>query len=558
MKTNNEISDIFSFYAFLLELHNENEFKIKSYRSAVFKMDKLSENIAEMSSEQIRKSFGKSTAEQILEILEKGSFSALENLLAQTPEGVLKMAKIKGLGAKRLRTLWQEAGIDSPEALSKACEENKIAELKGFGEKIQETIKNGLLFIKLNSDKLLYADAEPIAQELEKMLLACPLVEQMSLAGEWRRNLELIDSLCVVVQTNAFQQLHEFLNNCSWLEANPKHSGVYVWRGKVRNLPLKIEVHFAQKQNFGSLLFLLTGSPKHLAFEAGNQTLLQIAQKQDFTDENAIYQQAGLPYLPPEIREGQFEFSLTHTPTLIKLQDLKGTLHNHSTYSDGKNSILEMARAAKNLGFEYFGITDHSKSAYYANGLDEQRVLAQHQEIDQINAQNPDLCIFKGIEADILSNGELDYSQDFLKHFDFVVASVHSNLQMNETKATERMIRAIENPYTTIIGHLTGRLLLRRNGYPLDMQKIIDACAANKVALEINAHPLRLDLDWRWVHKATEKSVKISINADAHDIEGLLHHRFGVLVARKGGLSPQMCLNCMDKGEIKNFFSKKA
>jgi len=284
---------------------------------------------------------------------------------------------------------------------------------------------------------------------------------------------------------------------------------------------------------------------------------LQIAQKQDFTDENAIYQQAGLPYLPPEIREGQFEFSLTHTPTLIKLQDLKGTLHNHSTYSDGKNSILEMARAAKNLGFEYFGITDHSKSAYYANGLDEQRVLAQHQEIDQINAQNPDLCIFKGIEADILSNGELDYSQDFLKNFDFVVASVHSNLQMNETKATERMIRAIENPYTTIIGHLTGRLLLRRNGYPLDMQKIIDACAANEVALEINAHPLRLDLDWRWIHKAIEKGVKIAINADAHDTEGLQYHRFGVLVARKGGLSPQMCLNCMSKEKIKAFFSKK-
>jgi len=557
MKSNNEVSDIFSFYAFLLELHNENEFKIKSYRSAVFKMDKLSENIAEMSSEQIRKSFGKATAEQILEILEKGTFSALENLLAQTPEGVLKMAKIKGLGAKRLRTLWQEAGIDSPEALAKACEEGKIAELKGFGEKIQETIKNGLLFIKLNSDKLLYADAEPIAQELEKTLLECPLIEKISFAGEWRRNMEVIDSLCVVAQTSEFARLHEFLNNCTWLEANPKHSGVYVWRGKVHNLPLKIEVHFAKKQNFGSLLLLLTGSPKHLAFEVTNQTLLQIAQKQAFAEETAIYQQANLPYLPPEIREGQFEFSLAHVPKLIEIQDLKGTLHNHSTYSDGKNSILEMAQAAKNLGFEYFGITDHSKSAYYANGLDEQRVLAQHQEINQLNAQHPELCILKGIEADILANGELDYSQDFLKNFDFVVASIHSNLQMNEAKATERLIKAIENPYTNIIGHPTGRLLLRRNGYPLDMQKIIDACAANEVALEINAHPLRLDLDWRWIHKAIEKGVKIAINADAHDTEGLNYHRFGVLVARKGGLSPQMCLNCMSKEEIKAFFFKK-
>lgn len=557
MRSNNEISDIFSFYAFLLELHNENEFKIKSYRSAVFKIDKMTETIAELPPEQIRKSFGKSTAEQILEILEKGSFSALDNLLAQTPEGVLKISRIKGLGAKRLRVLWQEAGIDSPEALLDACESDKIASIKGFGEKMQETIKNGLLFIKINSDKLLYADAEPIALKLERLLKENPIVEQISFVGDWRRAMEIIEVLGVLVQTAQIRAMHEFLNSCSWLESSPAHSGVYVWRGKLKNSPLKIEVHFAEKGNFGSQLFLLSASPKHLAFVAGKETLLQIAQKQAVTDEKAIYLQAGLPYLPPEIREGQFEFSLTQTPKLIENKDLKGTLHNHSTYSDGKNSILEMAQAAKNLGFEYFGITDHSKSAYYANGLDEQRVLAQHAEIDQINAQYPELCVFKGIEADILSNGDLDYSQDFLKNFDFVVASIHSNLQMNEAKATERLIKAIENPYTTIIGHPTGRLLLRRNGYPLDMQKIIDACATNRVALEINAHPLRLDLDWRWVHKALEKGVKISINADAHDIEGLQNHRFGVLVARKGGLTPQMCLNCMSKESIKEFFAEK-
>ena len=556
MKSNKEISDIFSFYTFLLELHNENEFKIKSYRSAVFKIDKLSENISEMSIEQVRKTFGKSTAEQVLEILEKGSFSALESLLAQTPEGVLKMSKIKGLGAKRLRQLWQEAGIGSPEALSKACEENKIAEVKGFGEKMQETIKNSLLFMKLNSDKLLYAEAEAVAQKLEKTLLACSLVKQMSFVGEWRRKMEIIEVLSVLVQTSQIQEMHHFLDTCTWLEALPTLSGVYVWRGKVRNLPLKVEVHFAQKENFGSLLFLLSSSPKHLAFVAGKETLLQIAQKKAVADEKAIYLQAGLPYLPPEIREGQFEFSLTQTPQLIETKDLKGTLHNHSTYSDGKNSILEMAQAARKLGFEYFGITDHSKSAYYANGLDEQRVLAQHQEINQLHKEHPELCVLKGIEADILGNGELDYSQDFLKNFDFVVASIHSNLQMNEAKATERITKAIENPYTNIIGHPTGRLLLRRNGYPLNMTKIIEACAANQVALEINAHPLRLDLDWRWVYKAIEKGVKISINADAHDTEGLQYHRFGVLVARKGGLSPQMCLNCMSQKDVRAFFRK--
>ncbi|GAB4124825.1 MAG: helix-hairpin-helix domain-containing protein [Raineya sp.] len=557
MKSNNEISDIFSFYAFLLELHNENEFKVRNYRSVVFKIDKMTDSIAELSTEQIRKTFGKSTAEQVLEILEKGSFAALEALLALTPEGVLQMAKIKGLGAKRLRVLWQEAGIDSPEALSKACEENKIAAIKGFGEKIQETIKNNLLFIKFNSDKLLYADAEPFSIELEKVLLQSSLVEQMSFVGDWRRAMEVIEVLGVLVQTSQIRAMHEFLNACTFLEPFPAQSGVYVWRGNIRNSPLKVEIYFARKDNYGSLLFQLSASPKHLAFVVGKESLLQIAQKQALSEEKAVYLQAGLPYLPPEIREGQFEFLLMQTPKLLETQDLKGTLHNHSTYSDGKNSVLEMAQAAKKMGLEYLGITDHSKSAYYANGLDEERVLAQHKEIDQINAQYPDLCVFKGIEADILSNGDLDYSQEFLKNFDFVVASIHSNLQMNEAKATERMIKAIENPYTTIIGHPTGRLLLRRRGYPLNMQKIIDACLANEVALEVNAHPLRLDLDWRWIHQALEKGVKISINADAHDTEGLLNHRFGVLVARKGGLTPEMCLNCMDKQGIRDFFAKK-
>ncbi len=558
MKSNNEISDLFSFYAFLLELHNENEFKVKSYHSAVFKIDKMPSNIAELTAEQIRKSFGKSTAEQVLEILDKGTFSALDQLLAQTPEGILKMAKIKGLGAKRLRMLWQEAGIDSPEALSKACEEDKIAQIKGFGEKMQETIKNSLLFIKLNSDKLLYADAEPIALQLEQMLQQNPLIEHYSFVGEWRRAMEVIDILSILVQTTHLRQIHEFLNACDWLEALPVQSGVYVWRGKVRNMPLKVEVHLAHKDNFGNQLFLLSASPKHLAFVAGKETLLQIAQKQAVSEEKAIYLQAGLPYLPPEIREGQFEFSLTQTPTLIELKDLKGTLHNHSSYSDGKHSILQMAQAAQKMGFEYFGVTDHSQSAYYANGLTERRVLAQQYEIDEIHSQYPNLCVFKGIEADILSNGDLDYPVEFLKNFDFVVASIHSNLEMNETRATERMIKAIENPYTTIIGHPTGRLLLRRNGYPLNMSKIIDACAANEVVLELNAHPLRLDLDWRWIHRALEKDVKISINADAHDTEGLRYHRFGVLVARKGGLTPQMCLNCMDKNAIQAFFAKKS
>jgi DNA polymerase (family 10) len=557
--TNDDIIDRLSLFALLLELHNENEFKIRSYHAAVFRLEKVTEEIAKLPKEQIQKlqGIGKSLAEKILEIIEKNTFQELEDILAKTPAGLLKILKIKGLGAKRVRTLWQEANITTPEELFEACETDKIAQIKGFGEKIQETIKNGLLFIKLNSDKLLYADALPYADELEKYLKNSPLCEKMSWVGEYRRSLEIIDTLGVVVQTSQIQHFHEYLQDCPFLETSKEKCGVFVWRGFFKESTLKVEVNITNAQKFHNTVFLLSAHPKHLAHKKNHQTLLQISQSKSFKSEEEIYQQFELPYLQPELREGLWEFGYTQTPVLIETKDLKGTLHAHSTYSDGKHSLEEMAKAAKSFGFEYLGITDHSKSAYYAGGLDEKRIADQHLEIEKLNQQNPDFKILKGIESDILGNGDLDYSNEVLKSFDFVVASIHANLQMNEARATARMIKAIENPYTTIVGHPTGRLLLRREGYPLNIPKMIDACAANGVAIEINAHPLRLDLDWRWVHKALEKGVKIAINADAHDKEGYLYHQFGILVARKAGLTKEMCLNALGKEEIGRFLKAK-
>jgi DNA polymerase (family 10) len=243
--------------------------------------------------------------------------------------------------------------------------------------------------------------------------------------------------------------------------------------------------------------------------------------------------------------------------TLIEYNDLKGALHNHSTWSDGLNTIAEMAKACQKMGYNYFGIADHSKAAFYANGLSEERIIAQHEEVDKLNASNPKFTIFKGIECDILYNGQLDYANDVLATFDYVVASVHSILKMNEEKAMSRIITAIENPYTTILGHPTGRLLLLREGYPINHHKIIDACAANNVAIEINANPYRLDLDWRYIDYALNKRIKLCINPDAHSIDGLKDMYYGTLIGRKGGLTKENCLNAFTTEELKNYFKQK-
>jgi len=305
---------------------------------------------------------------------------------------------------------------------------------------------------------------------------------------------------------------------------------------------------------FALELLLTTGSEDHI------QLLQQIKNPIPIgNSEQEIYRSLGLAYIEPELREGLDEIELAKQntlPTLITFEDIKGTLHNHSIYSDGVHTLAEMARYCKeNLNLEYLGICDHSRTAVYANGLSIERLEEQWTEIDRLNQQMAPFKIFKGIESDILSDGSLDYPDGILAKFDFVVASIHSNLKMDEERATTRLIKAIENPHTTILGHPTGRLLLSRAGYPIDYKKIIDACAANKVVIEINANPLRLDLDWRWHRYALEKGVLLSINPDAHRTEGLLDMHYGVYVARKGGLSKEKCLNAFSLSEITAYFS---
>lgn len=543
----------------LMELHQQNPFKVKSVVNASFKIDKLPYKIADRSLEQIDAidGIGKSISKKIEELLLIGSIQELEDLLAITPSGIIEMLGIKGIGPKKIAIIWHVLGIDNVGELYYACNENRLIEAKGFGEKTQLEIIKAIEFKMLNTGKRLYAKTITLNTEYYDLLnsfLSPNLTdEKVYEAGEFRRKCEVINQLVFVVSTHHPKEILEKIAKIPEIEILESTSEKIIFKD---NQQAKIKVVVSLPTLAISKLFIETGSEEHV-----NQIGKLIDLNNHFDSEEAIYQKAGLSFIAPELREGNKEIELAKNdalPILINYSDLKGTLHNHSHWSDGVNTLEQMANYCKDfLGLQYLGISDHSKTAVYANGLSIERVLQQHEEIDSLNKKISSFKIFKGIESDILSDGSLDYPDEILARFDFVVASVHSNLKMDEEKATSRLIKAIENPYTTILGHPTGRLLLSRSGYPIDFKKVIDACAANKVIIEINANPLRLDLDWRWHQYALEKDVILSINPDAHRNEGFSDMEFGVYVARKGGLSKEKCLNAFSLDEISHYFSSK-
>jgi len=540
----------------LMELHNENPFKIKSVANAAFKVDKLPYAIYTKTFEEIEKidGLGKSMSAKVWELLQTGSMADLESILVDTPEGIVEMLGIKGIGPKKIVVIWKDLGIENIGELYYACNENRLIEAKGFGLKTQEEIKKVIEFKMAAQGKFLYSQSELLANTLSaELLLWLSNIDPAALltvAGDYRRYCEIIEELDFVAGVNDIAAVAEQFATFPALEFEQKDENLFVAQSP---FGLKIQLHLYPAADFYLNLFKLTGNAVHV------EEVLKLAGEGPFADEQSIYQQAGLTYIEPELREGLNEIELSKTNTLPKLityQDLKGSLHNHSTWSDGVHTLEQMAVYCKEeLQLEYLGMCDHSKSAFYANGLNEQRIYAQHQEIDALNIKLAPFKIFKGIESDILNDGSLDYSDEILKTFDFVVASVHSNLRMEEEKATARLIRAIENPYTTILGHPTGRLLLSRKGYPIDYAKVIDACAANNVVIEINANPLRLDLDWRWHRYALEKGVLLAVNPDAHRIEGFRDMHYGIYIGRKGGLETKQCLNAFTLSEITTYFN---
>lgn len=527
-----DIADILELTAKLMELHEGNPFKIKAVSNAAFKLSKTRLDLSGKNLSEIEEieGIGKGIAAKIHEILETGTTQELEDLKQDTPEGVIEMMSVKGVGPKKVRQLWKELGIESVGELLYACNENRLVDLKGFGQKTQESIKQHIEFNLKNANKFHFAAIEPYANKLIEMLSSNTNGHHIAITGDYRRKCEVIDKLVFVTDSKTID-IKEEAEKLS---------------------PVPVEWVHCEKNEFHKVLFETTGSQEFL-----NHIKYKTSDKH-YKSEKEIFDELGLAYCEPEMRENlpQIISAAKHNtnPKLIEYTDLKGILHNHTTYSDGLHTLEKMANYCKKLGFEYLGICDHSQSAFYANGLKADAIHKQHKEIDKLNSELAPFKIFKGIESDILNDGELDYSDDVLKTFDFVVASVHSNLKMNEEKATHRLIKAIENPYTTILGHPTGRLLLARNGYPIDHKKIIDACAANGVIIELNAHPYRLDIDWRWIPYCIEKNVMISINPDAHQTEGYHDMKYGVNVARKGMLDKANCFNALTLEEIETYF----
>ena len=547
--TNSDIADLFKLYADLSELHGANPFKTKQFTNAFFRIDKMLTALENLTITELEKieGIGKGIAAKIDEINRTESFAELNEIIANTPEGVLQMMKIKGIGPKKIAIIWKELEIEEIGELLYACKENRLAQAKGFGLKTQQNVINQIEFMYASANKFHYSKVENIALQLGEILKHFISVKRVSISGDLRRKIEIIDTIEFVVSTESTNDLlNEISKNNQFTEIESLNETI---DGKFEHIPIKLLL--CSDEKFIWNLFENTATKSHLELLDLNRI------NRNLKSEIEIYQSIDLPFIEPELREGLNEVELAKNnklPVLIEYTDLKGALHNHSTWSDGLNTIAEMAKACQKMGYSYFGIADHSKAAFYANGLSEERILLQHDEIDKLNIANPNFTIFKGIECDILYNGQLDYTDEVLASFDYVVASVHSILKMNEEKAMSRLLTAIENPYTTILGHPTGRLLLLREGYPINHFKIIDACAANKVAIEINANPYRLDLDWRYIDYALNKGIKLCINPDAHSIEGLKDMYYGTLIARKGGLTKENCLNAYSATELKNYF----
>jgi len=546
----------------LLQIKGENIFKANAYSNAADIIESQQLDVAELVQNgklgEI-KGFGEALVKKITEYVQTGKMSFYEKLISEVPEELIKITKIPGIGPKKTKQLYEKLGIRTIEDLEKACIEGKIASLKGFSEKTQEILLNSIQHIKAwKGKKQLFACFQE-GENVASILRSTPAVEEFSIVGEMRRYTEVISNVEFLVACESPEPVIDVFKS--------KYS-IAVEENLLKfetDEEISVVIHFSNPENYHWQLHNLTASDEYLNhfqqyFEEKTNSRFNLLvfplKDHKLQSERQIFDLLDLQYIPPELREKAIAIEKAKAreiPRLVDEKDLKGMIHVHSTWSDGFNSIEQMAIAAKNLGFEYIAICDHSQTARYANGLEPERVLQQHKEIDELNSKGLGIRILKGIESDILPDGSLDYSEDILRQFDLVVASVHSHFKMTKSEMTRRIIYAIMSPYTHILGHPTGRLLLARDSYEVDVKEIIDAAADYGKIIELNANPYRLDLPWEYLMYAKEKEVKISINPDSHDYNSLVDVFYGVKFARKGWLEPKDVVNCLSVDDFMSY-----
>ncbi|HEX9867145.1 MAG TPA: DNA polymerase/3'-5' exonuclease PolX [Candidatus Tectomicrobia bacterium] len=556
----------------LLELQGESPFKSRAYASGarvIAGLDTIQlQDLVHSGKLQSLKGIGAALAEKISELVTTGRLTYYETLKQQVPAGLLEMLTIPGMGPKKVKAIYDQLSIATIGELEYACHENRLVDLPGFGRKTQENILKGIDRLKQHRGQFLCHEALQAAQQMLDSFTASKLTARVALAGSLRRRQEIVEQIDLVASTAQEDRLRATV--ATWplvgevLRHEPSLLSVRLQSG------VKADIHLVDEAAFPFALHALTGNQAYLeaiqaharkrGYSLDNDGLRRGSERLACDTEEAIFSALGLSSIPPELREGLGEVEAAEggaLPKLIEEPDIQGVFHVHSTWSDGMSSIEEMARTAQGLGYHYLGLSDHSQSARYANGLDPDRVREQHRVIERVNGTIDGLTILKGSEVDILPDGSLDYPDDLLSQMEFVVASVHSRFTLPEAEMTARIIKAMHNPYVTMIGHLTGRLLLAREGYAVDIAAIVAEAIRLGVIIEVNANPHRLDLDWRHLRATHTQGLLTSINPDAHSPAGLRDVTYGVGIARKGGLSSERVLNTRSLQDIQDWLAQR-
>lgn len=550
---NFEIADNLSLLAKLMDIHGDNSFKAKAYAAAAFNIDKLPEELSALSENKIFlvKGIGENIGKKIIELINTGKISELDDYLEKTPAGIIEMLRIKGLGPKKIATIWKHLEVESIGELLYACNENRLLNYKGFGAKSQDNIKQSIEFYLNNAGSYLYAQVESYAAAWEEKFIEWMPEKRFYCTGDFRRQLLTIDKLEWVTDAALVEMEKAFSNKIYTIEYD---RNIIKVKGPENIL---LQFYTIAADLFFTKIFETSCSDE---FFTCWKSKFGWNSAKKYTSEEEIFLENDVQWIPPYMREKEnvIDNAINKSiPEAITIKDIRAIIHSHSKYSDGSHTIEQMVKGAMDKGFEYLVISDHSKSAYYAGGLYPDKIIKQHEEIEKLNEKYKPFKIFKSIESDILNDGSLDYDNEVLAGFDLVITSIHSNLKMNKEKAMLRLMNAIANPYTTILGHMTGRLLLSRNGYPVDYETIIDACAKHSVVIEVNAHPRRLDMDWRWIDVALRKGVLISIDPDAHSVGEYDNIKYGVLAAQKGGLTKEKNVSSFSLTQFEEFLNKQ-